>query len=79
MLQSLPEPDQQPERRDKTPGHQPVETLCARDVQEWKEFQQQQLELDKNKLLKPGQHDRVLMIFLDNFDAVSGQQGGFRF
>ena len=68
---SLPVHDASQDRRVNTLGHQPIESLSAAELQERRNFLKQQLELDKNELLTSRQHDRVLQVFLDNFDAVS--------
>ena len=52
-------------------GHQATETLTPGELQERRDFLSQQLELDNNMLLSPQQRERVLNIFLDNFDSVS--------
>ena len=68
---SSPLHDASQDKRVHTLGHQPIESLSAAELQEQRDFLKQQLELDKNKLLTSRQHDRVLQVFLDNFDAVS--------
>ena len=39
------------DQRVNTLGHQPVELLSAAELQKWRDFLKQQLELDKNELL----------------------------